>query len=59
MNNPDWMFRTLESDEEATFRKWAREHWEPKEPETCWHPVVRDEWNRITKERSNERQNTG
>jgi hypothetical protein len=45
MTMPDWMFKQLDAQEEETFRKWARDHWEPhKEPDPAWHPVVKDEW---------------
>ena len=47
----DWMFKTLTPDEEDKFRQWARENWKPnKEPSDIWHPVVRDEWTKITQE---------
>jgi len=51
MTMPDCMFRQLDAAEEEDFRKWAREHWEyGKACDDAWHPVVRDEWAKITYE---------
>ena len=50
---PDSFFRYLNPDEEEQFRQWARDNWEDKEPDGCWHPIVRDEWVKITQEKSN------
>ena len=50
-NVPHAVYRNLSSEEETTFRQWARDNWKPnKEAELYWHPVVRDEWNKITEE---------
>jgi hypothetical protein len=41
-------FRHLNADEEATFRDWARLNFDPtKKVDASWHPVVRDEWNKL------------
>ncbi len=46
----EWMFRTLSKEEEVRYRKWARDNFQPgKEPNPCWHPIVRDEWKKIAK----------
>lgn len=48
----DWMFRTLDPQEEATFRKWARDNHQPgDEIDSLWHPVVRDECAKIDAEK--------
>jgi len=50
-NVEDWMFRQLDAKEEESFRKWARKNWEyGKDPDMAWHPVVRNEWAKITRE---------
>jgi hypothetical protein len=37
-------FRTLATDEDASFAKWARENWKLGEPiDSLWHPRVREE----------------
>lgn len=42
------LFRDLDSTEEASFRSWAREHYQPLTPiQGLWHPVVQDECRRI------------
>lgn len=47
----DWMFRTLDPQEEVTFRKWARDNHQPgDEIDSLWHPVVRDECAKIDAE---------
>lgn len=44
-------FRTLNADEEQTFRQWARDNWKPgDEINALWHPVVRDEIAKISVE---------
>lgn len=41
-------FRELTEAEVADFRQWARDNWKPGDPiEEIWHPVVRDECQRI------------
>ena len=46
---PDSVFRALTADEEAAFRRWAREHAAPSDLARAGvlHPVVRDEWRRM------------
>jgi hypothetical protein len=52
----DWtpaptLFRSLDPAEEKSFRAWAREHHDPGSPvNTLWHPVVRDECERMDRE---------
>lgn len=47
----DKFFRVLNADEEAEFRKWARDNFKLTEKvNSCWHPVVRDEWRKIINE---------
>ena len=47
----DSFFRKLDPEEEEKFREWARENWLPdKECNELWHPVVRDEWEKITED---------
>lgn len=42
------LFRALDPAEAERFREWAREHHRPGEPVSpLWHPVVRDECERI------------
>jgi hypothetical protein len=48
---PDSFFKELTVDEENGFREWARdpvnhtqEHWEKR---GIYHPVVRDEWEKV------------
>ena len=43
------MFRKLDQNEEEDFRAWARENQtaEHYEKRDVYHPVVRDEWERI------------
>jgi hypothetical protein len=47
-------FRILDEEEEEFFRAWARENWEDIAPDPCWHPVVRDEWEAITRGKHND-----
>ena len=45
----DGFFRHLDSEEIKSFRQWAKDNWTPdKAPDPCWHPVVREEWARLT-----------
>ena len=47
----DSFFRTLDPDEEAQFRQWARANWKLNDfIDPLWHPVVRDEIQRIKAE---------
>lgn len=47
----DSFFRPLDENEQVKFRQWARNHWDPhQDPEIYWHPVVREEWDKISKE---------
>lgn len=58
MSAPDFIFKTLEPDEEKVFRQWAHDNWEPnKEPDSYWHPVVREEWNKISSTKTGESDN--
>lgn len=46
-------FRALSPAEEAKFRAWARETYEPgSEIKGIWHPVVQDECVRMNHERA-------
>lgn len=46
-------FRKLTPVEERTFRKWARDNYEPgSEIRGTWHPVVQDECVEINRRRS-------
>lgn len=46
-------FRTLDSSEEAEFRQWARENYEPlSKINTVYHPSVQDECTKINIEHS-------
>lgn len=46
------MFRFLDKEEEAKFRRWARENYTPfTEISELWHPVVQDECRRICEEK--------
>lgn len=48
----DNMFRELTPDEENEFRQWARDNYDPDtKVNPLWHPVVRDEWGRISNNR--------
>lgn len=50
MTLPDEFFRKLSPGDEKVFREWAREHFEPGgEANPVWHPVVRDEWEKLQK----------
>lgn len=41
-------FVNLDESEQETFRMWARTNWQPDTaPDPAWHPIVRDEWNKI------------
>ena len=45
------IFRDLDVDEEAKFRQWAHDNWKPgMSADPLWHPVVRDEWDQISKQ---------
>jgi len=45
------LFKELTAAEEADYRKWAQENYNPFEPiNGVWHPVVQDECVRINKE---------
>ena len=45
------LFRELEEHEEATFRQWARDNYEPySEIKGVWHWTVQDECVKINKE---------
>lgn len=45
------MFRDLNLEEEKEFRQWARENYKPgDEINSVWHPVVRDECEKINQE---------
>ena len=46
------MFRFLDKDEEANFRRWARENYTPfTEISELWHPAVQDECRRMCEEK--------
>ena len=46
------LFRKLSKREEAEFRQWARDNYMPdKETNSLWHPVVRDEWKKMDKQK--------
>lgn len=50
-NLPSFMFKKLTREEEAKYRKWARELYKSGEPiNAIWHPVVKDECNKINLE---------
>jgi hypothetical protein len=52
---PAWAFRRLPPDDEAAFRKWARENYTPgDEVRGIWHPIVREECERMNAERTRE-----
>jgi len=43
------MFKQLNASEELSFRSWARENFSlTQEVNPMWHPVVRDEWAKLT-----------
>lgn len=43
------LFRELEPGAAARFRQWARDNYVPGDPiNPLWHPVVRDECERMT-----------
>jgi hypothetical protein len=45
------MFRSLESQEEQEFRKWARDNYKPFDPiKGIWHPIVQEECVKMNKE---------
>jgi hypothetical protein len=49
---PQGMFRSLDPEEQASFRSWARANWQPGQPiNALWHPVVRDECRIMEQER--------
>ena len=46
------MFRFLNKEEEAKFRRWARDNYTPfTEISELWHPVVQDECHRMCEEK--------
>ncbi len=46
------MFRDLNEQEQQEYRKWARDNFDPSVDmiNSVWHPVVRDECNKIIDE---------
>lgn len=45
------LFRQLSAEEEASFRQWARDNYQPlTEISGVWHPVVQDECVKINAE---------
>ena len=45
---PDEFFRKPDPTEEAQFRQWAVDNFDPGRPiNPTWHPVVREEWRRL------------
>jgi hypothetical protein len=45
------IFRNLSEAEQASFRKWAREHYKVFSPISgVWHPIVQDECVKMNKE---------
>ena len=45
------LFRKLDTEEEASFRQWARDSYTPLSPiQGIWHPVVQDECAKINSE---------
>ncbi len=47
------MWYRLDTDIEIMFRRWARENPRPvNECPTNWHPIIRDEWRRMERERT-------
>lgn len=52
----DSLFKRLTPQEEKAYRAWARANWQPGQYiNPVWHPVVRDECERMTKEREQTR----
>ena len=48
---PENFFRDLDDAEEKEFRQWARDNYQPGQAvSSIWHPVVRDECNRINQQ---------
>jgi len=48
MSIPDGFFLKLDKKEEEEFRQWARDNFVKGKPASAaWHPVVRDEWNKL------------
>lgn len=46
----DSFFKVLDSEEERSFRQWARDNFDiNKEADPCWHPCVIDEWAKIAR----------
>tara|TARA_R110002167_G_scaffold50826_1_gene147723 strand:+ start:357 stop:713 length:357 start_codon:yes stop_codon:yes gene_type:complete len=46
----DFLFRTLNPNEEKEFKAYAHDEWSPNTATSeVWHPVVRDEWSRMDK----------
>jgi len=47
MNN-DFLFRTLSPEEEKEFKEYTHDNWTPSTAiNEVWHPVVRDEWEKM------------
>lgn len=45
------LFRSLPPDEEASFRQWARDNYQPFATiNGTWHPVIQDECRRINEQ---------
>jgi hypothetical protein len=45
------IWEKLTTDEEEEFRQWAKDNWKPNtKPSPLWHPVVRDEWQKLDEE---------
>jgi len=43
------LWRTLSPEEEKEFRQWAHDNFDPDGEANCmWHPVVRDEWEKLS-----------
>lgn len=51
LQEPEMQFRDLGADEEAEFRAWARDNYQPLGPiDTLWHPSIQDECAKINAE---------
>ena len=47
------LFKTLNEEEEASYRQWARENYPVfSEIKGIWHPIVQSECTRMNEERS-------